>query len=160
MTQKSYKYLLVILSTLVFSCQPKETAESTETGIEDRDVPIEERTERAMHDEIMDIHDEVMPKMDLLMRLKGELNEKLDSVRELSVIPEQAVEVLESNISSLENADQSMMNWMRQWNPPSDSVSHAEVMEYFKDQQVAVKEMRDIMLNSIEEAKTVLNSME
>ncbi|MEL7002596.1 MAG: hypothetical protein AAFN93_07650 [Bacteroidota bacterium] len=159
MAGKSYTYLSIIFSMVMLSCQPKEKSENVESSVEDRDVPIEERAERAMHDEIMDTHDEVMPKMDLIMRLKGELNEKLDSIRELSPMPEETIDLLESKISSLEKADQSMMNWMRQWNPPSDSISHAEVMEYFKEQQIAVKEMKNLMLNSIDEANTLLDSM-
>lgn len=160
MIGKYYICLVIIVVLSLTGCQPKEKTESIDTGVADPEIPVEERAEKAMHDEIMAIHDEVMPKMDVIMRIKGQLNERVDSLRDLPTVPAETIEKLESHIAALQKADESMMGWMRQWNPPADSVSHDLKMDFFKAQQVAVEEVKSLMLNSIEEAQTVLESME
>ncbi len=149
--------ILVILS--LSACQPKESQNQDKQVVKDRELPAEEQAEKLLHDEIMAVHDEVMPKMDVIMSIKGELLEKLDSLRDLPEVPASTVEKLESGVKSLENADESMMSWMRQWSPPGDSVSHNSKLRYYNQQKVKMNTVRDDMLNSIDSAKLLLESL-
>lgn len=86
-----------------------------------------------LHDEVISIHDELMPKMSDVMRLKGALAAKKDS---LSAPLQDSVTVL---IGDLEAADDAMMSWMRQFKPKQ--TDSTRLKEYYEEQ---LKEIRDV----------------
>ena len=108
-----------------------------------------EDKQKVMIDEVMAIHDEVMPKMDEIMSLKS----SLDSA--IKVSPDSAK--AKKMYSSLQLADDGMMDWMENYD--SESVkgkSQEEISKYFADQKTKITEVKVLTDKSIEEAKGFL----
>lgn len=117
--------------------------------------PTEEEQQNSLKDEVMEIHDEVMPKMGEMNTLKNELLADADSLSADS----SNVENLELSIdlkqiaSELEEANKSMMDWMRNYKPTFDEQTHEEIMQYLEDQKVKAGEVKTKILTSIKKAK-------
>ncbi len=94
------------------------------------------------HDKIMVVHDDVMPKMSDIYKLKKKMK-KDDALRESHLI------------DSLEYAEEVMMEWMHDYDKPSDSDPNYEV--YLNQQMEAVTEVRDVMLRIINKSEKALN---
>jgi len=101
--------------------------------------------------ETIEIHDEVMPKMDDIMKLKKSLKSKQDSVSS------EESERIQALIVSLEKADEAMMNWMRNYDPKMEDMSEADKLEYLKNQKAAISDVSEQMKGSISKAKSYLN---
>lgn len=102
--------------------------------------------------QVMAIHDSVMPKMDNIMKLKMRLKASIDTTNsdtfKLAAL---------NAINQLEIADEQMMQWMRNYNPPADSIPEQEAMSYLKDQEKKIIEVQNSMLSSIRNAKVLLD---
>jgi len=142
----------ILLSIVLFSCGSPKSNENKEVEIEHKELPAEERAERALYDEVMKVHDEAMPKMDNMMKLKGKLQEQLDLLREQE--SDESTEVLEEAIKNLEEADEAMMQWMRDFEPmDNDSVAHEKVLKYYEKQKFEIEEVHQKMQAAIAKAK-------
>jgi hypothetical protein len=102
--------------------------------------------EKPLYDQVMDIHDEVMPKMDELYQLKKGLQEKLIATD--STQTEKRLQ-LEETIHLLDSANESMMVWMREFNPPAEEDKEA-YQQYLEGELLKVKAMRSVVLNALE----------
>ena len=108
-----------------------------------------EDKQKVMINEVMAVHDEVMPKMDDIMSLKS----SLDSA--IKVSPDSAK--AKKLYSALDVADNQMMDWMENYD--SDSVkgkSEEEISKYFADQKTKITKVKVLTNKSIEEAKGFL----
>lgn len=93
----------------------------------------------------MNVHDEVMPKL-------GELNKdkkKLQTILANST-DESVKTTLQEAITSLEKADEGMMDWMAEYKLPSD-ISSQEV--YLKNEMMRITKVKTDMLQSMSNAK-------
>lgn len=110
----------------------------------------------ALMAEVMAAHDEVMPKMGELRQVAKTLQAKADS---LSTLTEQdfstEISTLRQTAKSIEDANEGMMEWMRQFEMPDNEAPIAEVLVYLKDQKEKVDTVRDKMLKSLEEGKAL-----
>lgn len=106
------------------------------------------RTLQNTWDEVMLIHDEVMPKMSDLTRLKKELRK--DSVNNLSLITE------------LIKAEDTMWDWMYALQPFSkvEKMSEQEAKAYLDQEMKNVQNVKQVMLESIENAENHLQKMQ
>ena len=105
--------------------------------------------QKVMINEVMAVHDEVMPKMDDIMSLKS----SLDSVIKVSPDSAKAKQLY----AALDVADNQMMDWMENYD--SESVkgkSEVEISKYFADQKTKITEVKILTDKSIEEAKGFL----
>ena len=108
-----------------------------------------EDKQKLMINEVMAVHDEVMPKMDDIMSLKS----SLDSA--IKVSPDSAK--AKKLYSALDVADNQMMDWMDNYD--SESVkgkSQEEISKYFAEQKTKITEVKIMTVKSIEEAKVFL----
>ncbi len=96
----------------------------------------------------MDIHDEVMPRMDDIVRLKRELKETIG--KSSSLVPEKRKE-LEQKIVQLDSASKAMMQWMNDFRP--EEYTGEELREYLESEMERVTKVKELMLESIEKAK-------
>ncbi|MTI20580.1 hypothetical protein E1176_06070, partial [Fulvivirga sp. RKSG066] len=94
----------VLISLVLFAACGQTENKTNDTDERLNEMPAEERAERALYKEVMDEHDEAMPKMDNMMRLKGKLQEKIDLQRESAENAETSA--LEEAIQQLEAADE------------------------------------------------------
>ncbi|MEM6524258.1 MAG: hypothetical protein AAGF85_12140 [Bacteroidota bacterium] len=150
-----FPYLVITAFIFAFfSCgRPAENNEEIE--VSEKEVPQEQRELKALYDEVLDIHDEVMPKIDDIMQAKGMLQEKLDTLRDMD--PENnSIPGLEETIIGLTQADEAMMNWMRNFKPQDDEKDHEIALNYYKDEKVKISEVKDQMLSALEKANQLI----
>lgn len=147
-------FLLIIM--LISACENKTTEQQEEVVTDE--IPEEVKIEKALYDDVMDVHDEMMPKMENMMSIKGQLKEKVDLLKEEAAQSQLVLEI-EAAIQSLETADEAMMNWMRQFDPETDSLSHEEIVEYYTLQKQKMDSVKVIMVEAIESASAKLEEL-
>ena len=91
---------------------------------------------QALYDEVMKVHDEVMPKMDDIYKLKQELKKQISDTPNLV---DEKRKTIEATILKLDSASEAMMVWMRNFNPLPDSLGEEKAREYLEDQQEKIK---------------------
>jgi ribosome recycling factor len=102
----------------------------------------------------MAIHDEVMPKMSEVNKLKNDIMKKADSLAQAG--EEEASTRLKALAEELEDAGSSMMVWMRQYKPAD--LNEEEVKAYLEEQKVKVEEVRTKINTRLEKARKELES--
>src|SRR6186997_1604375 len=107
---------------------------------------------QALYDEVMKVHDEVMPKMDDIYKLKQELKKQMADSSTLAV---EKRKMIEGTILRLDSASENMMVWMRNFNPIPDSLGEEKARAYLEDQQERIKKVKEEMLEAINAAKEV-----
>lgn len=101
-----------------------------------------------LQDSVMAIHDEVMPKMRDIYKLRKGLKKKAKLVPDDS----QVNLILES----LQSADDAMMDWMASYDAPSEGAKGA--MEYLAREKAKIEKVRIEMLSAIENAQKILDA--
>jgi len=103
---------------------------------------------------ILDVHDEVMPKIGEVMNLKKKVLEKADSMEG------ESAEALRDLANRLEDANSSMMSWMREWSGQYTKVMESTDLEaqkeWFAKEMEKVQEVKEKINGSLEQAKKEL----
>jgi regulator of replication initiation timing len=141
----TYKLLILFLVVLA-GCGKPSDQNSEEMGNEDAN----QDPNQALYDQVMNLHDEVMPKMEDIYKIKSQLQEKIANSPDLV---KERKEALERMILTLDSANNSMMEWMHQFNPLPDSVDAEQSRAYLESQMEKIKGVKEIMLSTLEEAK-------
>lgn len=123
---------------------------SESTDHDAHDMESEESPNTALYDQVMEIHDELMPKMEEIYTLKKELQEEIAKTPE--IIAEKKQE-LEKTILYLDSANNAMMDWMHKFNPLPDSVDQEAAREYLETEMEKIRKVKDIMAEAIEKAE-------
>jgi len=110
--------------------------------------------QQALKDEVMAIHDEVMPKMGELRRARKDLMLQADSLAETN--PDRAA-LLHAAAEEIAAASEGMMQWMRAYEPEFEGTDE-EIMQYLEDQKVAVQKVKDDMMGSLEKGLEALEN--
>lgn len=133
---------LLACALLTAGCQDK-SADHHHT-----DDNVEESPNKALYDEVMAVHDEVMPKMNDLYKAKTELRKQLGTP-DLSEAEKQAIH---KKIAQIEAADEGMMVWMRQFEPIPDSAGEKKAREYLESELIKVKKVKEDILQALQQA--------
>ena len=131
------KKLILILTVIVFSCQ---SSQESELG--------------TLKDEVMSIHDEVMPKMGELRRVRKSLLIQADSLVGIDSIASSKLTYLRDEI---DNANEGMMQWMRNFEPEFEGTNE-EIKAYLEEQKIAVTKVKDDMNASLASGKEALGN--
>lgn len=123
------KYGLITILMFLFSCQDKTPQELD-----------------LMYDAVMEVHDEVMPKMRDINRGKKALR-KIENTAVDSLIADAIV--------ALDEADEAMMAWMAQFKKP-DPKDLPRAKAYYEEQMMAIQEVKDQMLSAIDNANKLV----
>lgn len=107
-----------------------------------------------LYDEVMKVHDEVMPKMDDIYKLKQELKKQISDTSNLA---DEKRKIIEATILKLDSASESMMVWMRNFNPLPDSLGEEKARAYLEEQQEKITKVKEEMLEAIDKAKAYIN---
>lgn len=138
-----------LIFCFLLACSPERR---NEENIVVSEIPPEERAEKALLDDVIDTHDEIMPKMDDLMMLKAQLQKKLDSLIFEEADGEELTH-LKEKIDQLEKADSAMMTWMRQFKAVRDTVTHEQRIRYLEQEKERIEKVEKMMNNAIEDAR-------
>ena len=104
----------------------------------------------ALDKEVMQVHDEVMPKMSKVLELRKRINQKLDSCA-----TQACKDSLQKISYMLTKADEDMMQWMRAFERPA-GLDSAET--YYKSQMEAVQVVKKEVDEGITAAEQILGS--
>ena len=108
----------------------------------------------ALQKEVIAIHDEVMPKMDAIMKQQRKLRDLTADSSQL--IPSDELILVNNLIADLEMASDDMMNWMRNYDSQMEGMSEAEKIRYLNQQKHAIQQVKQDMLSAISAAETYL----
>lgn len=110
-----------------------------------------------LFDEVMEIHDQIMPEMGNLKTMAAKLSQKADSLATDTLNDHsQQIDEMRSLSGKLKDANESMMRWMRQFEQAEEGTPHEEVMEYLTKQRQQIQKVSETMLTSKEEAEKYL----
>ena len=115
------------------SCQSKKTAREK------------------LYIEVMEIHDEVMPEMSTIHRLKKQLK-AIDT----TIVKSPDYPTILTHLNLLEKADDGMMGWMAEFDNPAPDAEEAVALKYLEKEKTKISEVRELMLESINSTKTIL----
>lgn len=104
---------------------------------------------QVLDDKIMQIHDESMAKAALVLSLKKEINNQIDSIND-----GQFKDSLLAISNHLYKADRSMLDWMHAYKTPNLNNDSAE--KYLTNQLVEINKVYRLTFESIKEAKSIL----
>ena len=128
-------YLLFLAITIV-SCQRSEQAHHHDDGAMESDS-----TNTILYNQVMDIHDEVMPKMEDLYNLKKDLQSRSEAAPSAD-----EKQKLDQQIAAIDSASNLMMDWMHEFNPPADTVDQEQIRAYLESEMVKVKQVKEAIL--------------
>ena len=126
-----FRLFLFLLSIIIVSCGPPKD-------------PAYEK----LYDEVMVIHDEVMPKMTDINRAKKKLRKLKDGSNE---------ELITLQIEQLDAADEAMMSWMHEFDNP-ELPTLEENLNYLNKEKVKIQQVSDQMLQSLQEADLLIKT--
>lgn len=137
--------LFLLVSLAILSCGKPSGDQSTSTS--DIDTTS---TNQALYDQVMHIHDEVMPKMEDIYTLKKKLQDQIAATPEMVVEEKQA---LEKRIARLDSVGNLMMDWMHKFSPVADTVNQEVAREYLESEMEKIRRVREAMLEAIASEK-------
>ena len=142
----SIRLLLLVAGLLMIRCG-NPSSNGHEHSENDADSTS---TNQVLYDQVMDIHDEVMPKMQDLYTLKKGLQDKIATTPNISAEEKQ---MLEKRIVVLDSVSQLMMDWMHKFSPRPDSTDQEAAREYLESEMEKIRKVREAMLEVIASEK-------
>lgn len=142
---KSFKYTILIVTGLFFSCGNNEKKSN-------------EQQEKDLYDEVIGIHDEVMPKMSTLLSLENQLKEKIQELDASEINNAEEIKKLHDQISELQVADEAMMHWMRNFQVDQEGWSHDSIISYMEYEKKQISQVKDQMLRVIDSSEKLLEN--
>jgi len=130
---RSYLFLFLFLSLLVFSCQDNKM--------------------ELLHKDIMSVHDEIMPKKGKISYLYLAFRKKMemDSTISSNLRNELAIQA-----DDLEKAEDEMMVWMNDYNSPQKlaaTKNKSEIITYLIEQKIIISNIKIHTETSLEKAE-------
>ena len=122
------------------------------TGHDNNEEAVEdEGPNQALYNQVNELHEDVMFKMEDLFRVKGELEEKIVNTPNLAPDKKKEIEQL---IAGLDSADHAMRDWMHGWmsNPP-DTTDQEKTREYFETEMEKIRKVSELTNDAIAKAK-------
>jgi hypothetical protein len=148
--------LISLLGLLLWQCSGNTGTdqEQTETG-----PGPEQQQEEQLWEEVMAIHDDVMPEMADINRLTKEMDELLQNQKLSDLNRAQVLETMQE----LDKAGEGMWTWMnelQQLEPMrAKGKSHEEIMTYLRGEKAEIEQVRNDMRSSIEQGKALLEQI-
>ena len=139
--------LLLCALLVAAGCQNK-SGEHHHDSADGHSHETENSPNKALYDEVMAIHDEVMPKMNALYKAKSDLKARLETPG----LNESDKKDLNEKIARIDSASEGMMVWMRQFDPVPDSEGEDKARAYLEGELVKVRKVREDILQALDSA--------
>ena len=107
----------------------------------------------ALEQEVLEIHNKLMPLMGEVARLKDELEKGREDLDSLAAGQFEEVDAL---LLELSDANEGMMNWMRSYSADFQEMKEEEIEKYLKEQKEEIREVEDRITRAIAAAKKEL----
>lgn len=128
------------------------------SGHEGHNAGMEPKTkEDSLYKDVMDGHNVVMPKIGKVKGYIALASQQLDSINKLPAKAKAAAAgykaSLDSLVAELTTANQSMTQWMDEFNPDSLSEEVEKRIGYLESEKVKVEKVKSNILGSLEKAE-------
>jgi len=111
-----------------------------------------------LKDNVMAVHDEVMPKMGDIMKYKKQLNNRIDElVDDGAEENAEKIAELKKAVDNLDNSHKDMMNWMHQFNSNFDDMVEDEIMKYLNEQMKKIENVANTTNAALKNAEEILS---
>ena len=140
---------ILFASLLLLSCKPSTDAGNTSSEGSANDL-------KALEDQVMAIHDEVMPKMADITKLTAELRVIKATIKENPDGKIVSPDGLEELMGSLKLAEQGMWDWMKAYSDTKPTIKEDQMKSFYESQLETINKIKQDMLGSIEKAQTWL----
>jgi hypothetical protein len=114
----------------------------------DQDCTSDECFKKQAYDNVIAVHDEVMPKMSYISELKGQIEERMNATDDSLVVA-----AWQELMVNLDIADDAMWVWMRQFNSDLEEITIDEALAYLKSEQDKIDEVARKINEAIKEAE-------
>ena len=109
-----------------------------------------------LQEEVIAIHDEVMPHMGKLKSLQKDLIQKAEQLAsEDSIAQAEHILALHNTAKELDAAYEGMFVWMRQFEPDQGELTEDEFYNYLQEQKVLVEQVKKDINASLEKAQNL-----
>lgn len=135
--------LLVISLILAFACDDTDKKE-----------------EQSLKKSVLEIHDEVMPQMQVLEQMKEKLLQiEAELVDDNTEDHADEVAQIQNMAKELTRSGEAMMTWMREYEPqiPED-MEHEQAMTYLESEKEKIESVRTLIQGSIAAADSLIKS--
>jgi hypothetical protein len=140
---KKHILLLALPLALLVACQGGASGQEEKKELETR---------------VLAIHDEAMTRMDEIIRLRRTLRDTRDTLAARQA-DSTAILTLEREINGLDQADEAMMQWMRQYKAP-DTLQHEQAMTYLQQELTKIQRVQTILDSTIAAARATTTAYE
>lgn len=150
------RYVALMFLGVLFACQSQPGQETT--TVEDT-ASLQQQpqpTQEVLFDEMMAIHDSVMPEMDHIYQLRQKIRAELDSLQAASSTESARLDRLEQAYLNLADADEAMMNWMRSNDFTFEGMTEEEIITRIEQETQSIQQVSDQIQASIQEAEQLL----
>jgi len=137
----STRFLFVAMIFLSFACGPNAKEEN-----------------QKLRDEIIAVHDEVMPLMGELKSLEKEANSKIEELEAAEMPDSTKITDLKALAYDLNQAYEGMFVWMRQYEVEDGDLTDEEVKAYLDDQMIQVNKVNDDIKAAMDKAEVLLSN--
>jgi uncharacterized protein YoxC len=110
-----------------------------------------------LYEQVMEVHDEIMPKMGDIMKYKKQLKSKVDALAENAEVNSEKIGELQQAITDLDNSHEEMMAWMREFNPDFEGMVSEEIMKYLVEQKAKIERVGKETYAALKQAEELLN---
>lgn len=114
----------------------------------------EQEQQQQIYDEVMGLHDELMPKMKDIFDLRSEILEKADSLEGIG----KSSDDLMQKISDLEAGEEAMMDWMRNFQSLPEQTPHDSIMSYMILQREKIMAVQEKIKQVMEAGRSAINN--
>ena len=139
---------LMVALLLLIGCTSDNKTENAGSNIPE--------TLRPLYEEVLQIHDDVMPEMSTLSKLQDQLSRKLDTLRAQTPPDRDALREANRVLGELNKAENAMWSWMHGF-ASLDSVPDHDKEIFLQREKLDALSMKDLMLTGIENAKEYLD---
>ncbi|BDD10632.1 hypothetical protein FUAX_30640 [Fulvitalea axinellae] len=139
------------LSVMACSASKKENGEekNAHEQTETSEKAEEKRSLPALKKRILEIHDEVMPRMGELNALKTKLKTKIDSLNTLGDSTSNVALRLRAGVVEIDSADAAMWKWMHGFDGGFKGKTPEDTYAYYLKEEVSVDSMKMKILRAI-----------
>jgi hypothetical protein len=142
------KLLAICFGVALLSCEKKSNEHDHNHDATEQDV-VATSGNQELYNEVMKVHDEVMPKMDDIRQLKNQIKDRLEKSPNLSKAERLKLDAM---LAKLDSAGDGMMVWMREFRPIPDSLGEEKAREYLENEMERVKRVRENINQALKEA--------
>lgn len=112
---------------------------------------------KKMREQLIAVHDEVMPQIGKLKTLEKKANQKIEQLGTQEPVDSLQIERVKALAFDLNKAYEGMFVWMRQYDTEDGDKKPIEVKAYLEEQMVMVTEVNQEIKTVIEKAEKELN---